>query len=154
MKNLNALVLLFTFLMAFSGCEKDNDPPSKADLIVGKNWLVTNNFYSENNGFAIDLYTTPFVGACSKDDIYKFSGDGKYMIDEGPSKCDQGHSQIYQEGTWTISNDVFSWKYAVSGGHFTETYTIEELTSTQMVLDRTFIVQGVTYTFKMTLVAQ
>ncbi|MDB5262252.1 MAG: hypothetical protein JWQ14_1533, partial [Adhaeribacter sp.] len=121
MKNLNPWFVFLFMSLVFSGCEKDNDPPSKSELIVGKDWKIKTYFVSENNGVPYDLFMTPNINNCTKDDIYKFSSNGKYMIDEGATKCNPIHSQIYEEGTWVITENFLNRTYPVTNGAFTET---------------------------------
>ena len=150
MKNLHIWLVVLSMSLVFSGCEKDNDPPSKSEIIAGKDWKIKTYFVSENNGTPYDVFASPNVSECTKDDIYKFSSDGKYMIDEGVTKCNQQDSQIYEEGTWVISEDILKRTYPVTNGDFTETYTIIELTQTQMVLERTITEQGRSYKLTIT----
>ena len=150
MKNQHAWLVILVMMLVFSGCKKDNDPPSKSELIVGKNWKIKTYFVSENNGVSYDVFAGPNVSQCTKDDIYKFSSDGKYMIDEGVTKCSQQDSQIYEEGTWIISDNILKRTYPVTNGDFTESYTIIELIPTQMVLERTLKEQGSTYKLTIT----
>ncbi|GEO02787.1 hypothetical protein AAE02nite_04510 [Adhaeribacter aerolatus] len=154
MRNLNSLLVMLVLVLVFVGCEKDNDPPSNSELIVGKDWKITNYLVTENTSPPYDLFTTPSVTNCTRDDIYKFSSDGKYMIDEGATRCYQNDPQIYQEGTWVIADNILKWTYPYQRGHFTETYTILELTPKQMVLERTFTEQGYNYVLKITYVPQ
>ena len=154
MRNFNPLFLLVVTMLVFAGCQKDDDPPSNSELIVGKNWTITNYLVSENSSPPFDLFTTPGITNCTKDDIYKFSTDGKYIIDEGATRCYQNDPQIYQEGTWVISDNILKWTYPYQRGHFTETYTILELTQNQMVLERTFTEQGYDYVLKITYAPQ
>jgi hypothetical protein len=153
MKNFTPLLCVI-MLLVFAGCEKDNDPPGSAELIVGKDWKITNYFVSENSSTPFDLFTTPNITNCTRDDIYKFSSDGKYIIDEGTTRCYQNDPQIYQEGTWVIADNILKWTYPYQRGHFTETYTILELTAQKMVLERTFTEQGATYLLKITYAPQ
>lgn len=153
MKNFTRWLCLL-LITGLAACEKENDPPSNAALIVGKDWKITKYFVSENSSPPYDLFTTPNISICTKDDIYKFSSDGKYIIDEGGTRCYQSDPQIYQEGTWVITDHILKWTYAFQRGHFTETYTILELTARQMVLERTFTEQGATYVLKITYTPQ
>lgn len=141
---------MLVLALGFSGCEKDNGPPSQSELIVGKNWKIKTYFVSQNNSPAFDVYATPNVTECTKDDIYKFTSDGKYIIDEGATKCSQLDSQIYEEGTWVIADNKLNRTYPVMNGAFTETFNIIELTSTQMVLERTITERGDTYKLTIT----
>lgn len=154
MKNIYLFSVITGLALVFAGCEKDNDPPSNSELIVGKDWKIISYFISENTTPPYDVFTSPNVTVCTKDDLYKFSTDGKYIIDEGATKCYQNDPQIYQEGTWTISENTLNRTYAVTGGAFTETYNILELTQNQMVLERTYTDRSYTYTFKITYITQ
>ncbi|MGV3588044.1 MAG: lipocalin family protein [Adhaeribacter sp.] len=150
MRNFNSLLVIILSLLTLVSCQKDNDPPSNSELIIGKNWLITNYLVTEDKRPSYDLFAMPNITICTKDDIYKFSSDGKYIIDEGATRCFQNDPQIYQEGTWVIADNILKWTYAFQRGHFTETYTILELTPKQMVLERTFSEQGINYVLKIT----
>ncbi|KAA5545645.1 lipocalin family protein [Adhaeribacter rhizoryzae] len=150
MRNFNSSLVIILLLLTLVGCQKDNDPPSNSELIIGKDWLITNYLVTEDSRPSYDLFAMPNITVCTKDDIYKFSSNGNYIIDEGATRCFQNDPQIYQEGTWVISDNILKWTYPFQRGHFTETYTILELTSKQMVLERTFSEQGSNYILKIT----
>src|SRR5687768_4887999 len=101
MKNLLLLVAV-AFSFIFTACSKDDDAaPSKTEMLTGKNWKVSAETVSVNNGTPNDVYAS--ATACEKDNFISFATDGKFTFDEGATKCSSNEPQT-QAGTWSFEN--------------------------------------------------
>jgi hypothetical protein len=68
-------------------------------LLTDHGWRLTT--FLENG---VNM-TTAYFAPCELDDIFTFSTDYNYTIDEGPSKCDPANPQIIETGTWAFGNN-------------------------------------------------
>ena len=144
----NSLILLALAAgLAFTSCSKDEDtkPQTKTEMLTGKNWKVTAQTTSVNNGNPSDTYA--LESACTKDDFTTFATDGKITFDEGPTKCAANEPQT-QSGTWEFTENESKLKLSQGNGTPAE-YTITELTASSMVLTITqsFTQAGQTTTY-------
>jgi hypothetical protein len=145
MKNIFILLALAVGF-TFTSCSKDDDAaPTKTEMLTGKNWKVTAETVSVNNGTPSDVYT--MASACEKDNSINFASDGKFTFDEGASKCAANEPQT-QTGTWSFENGETVLK--MTQGTSTANQTITELSASKMVLtvDDTFTTGGTTTTYK------
>lgn len=95
------LVLVFS-LLAISGCRKDNSGPSDSDkgkIIVGKTWKMT--------AFTVDGKDeySDFYEDCERDNTEEYFADGRLVIDEGATKCEEDDSQTMTQN-WRISGNA------------------------------------------------
>lgn len=150
------LLKLFTFLsfvtLGLSGCEKEEAGSTKQtneELITNKNWVLTGhtskeNYHPEEDQFA--LYEV-----CNTDDVYRFSNDGTFEVNEGATKCDSSDPQVVSQGTWSIKQDGL---LTTETGGTAESAKIEELTHSKLVLSATESLQNNTYLQVLTFKAQ
>lgn len=145
--------LIFVFLgssLIFSSCKKDSDP-TKKEMIVGKNWVVT--AFTVDPAYPIignNLYNQ--IAACTKDDITKFAADGKATFDEGASKCQVTDPQT-TTGSWAFNTNetVLS---VTTANNKTTSLTIKTLTSSKIAGNYQEVISGVTYTYDLTFEAK
>lgn len=139
--------LLFS-TMLFS-CKEETPVPSKTDLLTGKNWKwVAGSISPAYDIFGIgvlvgnDYFTR--VPECWRDDRWVFSKAQKFTHEEGATRCNLGDPQIYVQGTWTFEPGENAIKVSKNGsGGFL--WTVNELTSTSLVVTETFKDDGQTY---------
>jgi hypothetical protein len=146
MQKLNLLLIASLFLVTFS-CKKDDAPPSKKDLLSGKNWVLVSQTVSPGinfNGTLItDLYAQ--MDDCSKDDISKFNSNGTYTFEEGATKCDVNDPQVFDSGTWVFNSDE-TILVLTSPSSGTVNAEIVELTSSKCVITQEETLDGIVYT--------
>lgn len=145
-KSLLSVLLLVICL----SCKEENPAPSKADLLTGKVWKwAAGSISPAYDIFGIgvlvgDDYFTR-VPECWRDDRWTFSTAKKFTHDEGASRCNIGDPQIYIQGTWAFEPGENSIRITKDGsGEFV--WTVNELTSTSLVVAETFKENGKTYT--------
>lgn len=98
---------IFLGAMALSlvlvACKKDEDSPSKSDLLTNgstKTWVIDKIFI---NG--VDI--TDQQESCTNDDNLVFRSDFTYEVNEGETKCDTSDTQVIDSGVWAlIDNDT------------------------------------------------
>ena len=98
------LAFLMASTVLISSCSKDDDttggggggtgtPATNTSKLCNKNWKIVNFVF---NGTDI----TSSLTACELDNFTRFSTDGNYVSDEGPTKCDPADPQT-TPGTWS-----------------------------------------------------
>lgn len=149
-KNLFAIALLLMgSLMLTTSCDKDDDPKTNADLIVGT-WKLTAYTVSPE---------LPFIGSnaysqipdCSKDDLDIYEENSVFKVDEGPSKCNPNDPQTVT-GTYTFNPDMTI--LTRNDGTETKSLDIMEITETEMVVTYKESETGVEYTYTKTFTKQ
>ncbi|MDX9750157.1 MAG: lipocalin family protein [Flavobacteriales bacterium] len=122
---------LLTFLCAgtmfLAGCSKDDDPQPDSNnnggLIVGGGdgggggggggQTTVQQLCDKNYKLTVSTISPAFQGTtdylslmepCNTDDILRFSQDGTFTWDEGPSMCDPNGQQSVS-GNWTLTNN-------------------------------------------------
>ncbi len=143
MKQSRIVLGLFALVIAFSisSCKDDDVTPSKTEILTSKSaWKITG---STSNG--VDDFST--WSDCNKDDLLKFSKDGKLTVDEGSTKCDQDDDQTVT-GTWVFQEGETKLKFTFDGDD--EIYTIDELNTSSMKISYSYSdnINGVSFTIK------
>ncbi len=85
---------------------------------------------------------------CKKDDYYEFTYKQTFTLKNGAKKCMTNESDIIWEGTWALrkgAKTVFIVKTNSGNSGFEKIMT--ELTENKLVLTKTKLEEGVTYTF-------
>lgn len=101
MKKYNLLFLLLIIMISvFTACKKEKD--KETDPLLGKTWkraLQDKNTSTNPKG---DIMYQP-ISDCQKDDLYNFSADGTFKIDNGIEKCESTEEKIVT-GTYHTAN--------------------------------------------------
>ncbi|GHN01092.1 hypothetical protein WSM22_25810 [Cytophagales bacterium WSM2-2] len=82
-------------ILGSGACTKNNPPPSINIALISKTWKLT--------GFTVggtDMYSS--ISDCLTDNLFIYSADGKYKVDEGPTKCNSTDPQIVETATWAF----------------------------------------------------
>ncbi len=142
MENVKLVHFLFMILLACSACDKDDESKTqtKEELIVNKNWVITGHTSKENNNPVEDEFKDYDI--CNADDIFRFSKNGTFEINEGTTKCDPADPQIFSQGTWSINQDDLT---MTENNSTPENLKIVELTKSKLVLSATESFQSNTY---------
>jgi hypothetical protein len=136
--------------LLFSSCQKDddNDEPSGQEILTSGQWKITGATANPpltipGVGTISDIYNTPFVKACFKDNYYVFNANGTAEINEGATKCNDSDPQS-DPTTWSLSADE---KELTIDGN---TFTVLELSTNKMRLNGSMPVQGVSISGEVT----
>lgn len=116
--------------------------PSRAELIVNKNWRVTAEV-EQFNGTSQDIFAT--APACEKDNFIRFGGNSQMVMDEGATKCDPSDPQS------TTLNYYFngSSNIMITTQGFQQQYYIQALDATTLIL-QSYYYNGSGYTYTTT----
>ena len=157
--------LLVSVAFLLTNCGKDTttttiitNPPNptptevKTALLVGKSWAWTGYTLALGSAAATDQYSS--LAACKKDNIVKFTADGKYSEDEGATKCNASDPQIAESGTWIFSNNLTAITVTPTGQSFKVAQLLELTATTLKIYDNSLTVNGVNYTYTYTYTAK
>lgn len=141
MKLLKTLTLFSALSLLAYACKDDeqtddggNTGPvkTKSELITMKNWKILSLVSS-----GTDVWNTPFVEACNKDNQYKFRGDDSVAVYDMSNKCNGtdpdssvGYYKLYNNNTQIILNIKLT-----STNTLNDTADIAELNETSMKLN-------------------
>jgi len=101
------LIAFIGSVFAISACKKEETttPPvaqkTKTEIITSGSWKITGITVSDSSG-SLDVFA--LMDDCEKDGFMTFKTDGKFITDEGATKCDPDDPQT-SEGTWAFSTD-------------------------------------------------
>jgi uncharacterized protein affecting Mg2+/Co2+ transport len=133
MKRKTTYALLF-FCLAIA-CKKDS--PTHTQLL-SRNWIQTDITLTAN-GATQSVFAQQSV--CDSDDIYGFKADGTLTITEGATKCNPSDPDIKGTGNWTL--DANNTKLSITDNtNGAQTFTLEKLTSTDLVISDTATISG------------
>lgn len=103
--------VIFLALITYS-CKKDPivDPTKTPEERLVGDWMLT-AFESDFFGPMINGF--PFLQPCFTDNILMFFPDNTFIMDEGETKCQENHNQIYEEGEWVLLDNAKKIKYGI-----------------------------------------
>ncbi|MBN2273289.1 MAG: hypothetical protein JXK95_03065 [Bacteroidales bacterium] len=106
MRKINALLLVFLFILLLPACEKDKDL-TRTEIITQKPWILTastvNPALETDYGLISDFFA--IYPDCLRDDIWVFKTTGSFTKEEGVSRCNQSDPTVWDVGTWSFSSD-------------------------------------------------
>ncbi|GHN01226.1 hypothetical protein WSM22_27150 [Cytophagales bacterium WSM2-2] len=133
-KSVHILSLVAILILAgISSCHKDDPKPSAKTELIAKTWKPTG---ATANG--VDIFSV--IDDCEKDDLMKFTKDGKVTFDQSVLKCDPNSPQT-ENATWSFQDGETKLRINHSDGS-SETETISELSATTLKLSITDTSQG------------
>jgi len=157
-------VVAVALLGGLTSCDDDSSNPilptivTARELVIDKTWKVTATTEKKGDQPAENLYLD--VPSCFQDNLYTFQASGAFVLDEGPTRCDQQDPQT-RTGTWALSNSGTTLRGTITlatqpgndaslelGG------VIESLTATRLMLVERDTTGGVTTVTRTTLMAQ
>ena len=95
----------FLFVVLFSACSKDDDPPTTAELLDTGTWKFDEGGVDNNQDGIVDLIiSVGLLDPCIADNTITFYSDGTGVIDEGGTKCLPTASQSTNY-TYSLSNN-------------------------------------------------
>jgi hypothetical protein len=125
------LILLLALTGAGVSCQKKDEPqpPTRAQLLTGKNWQLRTATLSYPGSNDVDLYAQ--TSLCSRDDFRRFELPNTVIYDEGQTTCGVYNPQT-ELGVWAFSsNDT---KLTITDPKSSTTYTVMEVTATSLRL--------------------
>ena len=126
------------FISYLSSCAKDEEKkePTKLELVSEKVWEIDDITMDPGITYMGIAFTdaSMFLEECMTDNTYKFQKDGKTIMNEGPTKCNDTDPDEIQEGTWEFNADKT--KMIFSGSAFLGEMNMESLTTDKLVLTR------------------
>lgn len=149
------LIYLFVIILLSVGCKEEETTPSltKTQLLTKDKWKWTAgsvspafDFFGDGKPISGDYRSK--MPICFQDDIRTFEAAGKYIVDEGATKCDPADPQIYAQGTWKWESGETIIATIVDGE--TRKWKVSELTETTMKVSEEAVEGGKTYTFQYT----
>ena len=103
-KNKRQFFSLLLILISSISCNKNNVlQKSKKELLTQKTWKLIDNRQKLPNGSWSSVF--PFMDSCRINDIYNYSPNFIYSVDEGVSKCNANDSQTVVSGSWSFQNN-------------------------------------------------
>ena len=112
------LCLTITAVAILLSCSKDNDGPTKIDLLTLKSWKIDETVY---NGLIEDLQ------ACDAENRWEFTRAGELKIHSGPASC--GLPPVIN-GNWNFQDQETKIDFIFDGGAAKQTFAVLELTTT------------------------
>ena len=98
-------ILLCISLIIIS-CNTDGDGPSNMDLLTSQKWILAaakvNPPFRHNSLLIEDIYGSPVLPDCIKDEQLAIHSDGNYEILPGADGCSSEYSQKI-EGVWKFT---------------------------------------------------
>ena len=110
MKNLvSKISILLISIIILGACSQDEPTlieeeiitTTQTDIIIGK-WKIIK---LEDIEAGVTTDVTDEEDLCFRDNILEFKVDMTYQITEGATKCDTSDPNIYEEGTFRLTND-------------------------------------------------
>jgi hypothetical protein len=129
--NYTHLILLLALTGAGVSCKKKDEPqpPTRAQLLTGKNWQLRTATLSYPGSNEVDLYAQTLL--CSRDDFRRFELPNTAIYDEGQTTCSVYNPQT-ELGVWAFSNK--DTKLTITDPKSSTTYTVMEVTATSLSL--------------------
>jgi hypothetical protein len=153
MKN-NPIVLLLLFFSIFFtvSCKKEK---TKTELLTDKTWLTT--AITVEPGIATggapitDLLAQ--YEPCVRDNVFQFTLDKKYSVEEGTTKCNPSDAQSLETGTWFLdSSETLLTK--VASDEKTILFKLMELNAKTLKMSEQRTLRDVKYTLSYVFTAQ
>ena len=148
MKNLSVYFLTAALgLSILGGCKKDSDDTAtpaktKTELLVGKDWVLTDITLSQGNTPGASVYG--LVDVCTRDDKYRFATPNAVTVSAGAMACSTSPTS---PGTWAFASSETKLNLTNVGDALDDgSYNIVELTETSMKLSATVTQGTITYT--------
>jgi hypothetical protein len=101
------LALSLPLLASLTSCDKESFKPTYptivkgTELVMAKTWKVTAMTVTKDTQPAEDVYSSK--PTCFQDNLYTFQAGGSFLLDEGPTRCDQAAPQTHT-GSWAASD--------------------------------------------------
>lgn len=121
---------VFLGLLALSaGCKSKNSTP--AELLTGRWKLTAKTATYSVQGFPLQQNAYSALGACTQDNLFVYSSDGTYSLDEGATTCTYGDPQTKPLGNWVLDEAGTTLTYYNTSGT-SNSVTITELGATTL----------------------
>jgi hypothetical protein len=145
------LLFFFVVLGVVASCshkQTATHPPTEFSETVKR---IVNTYWLEQDVLivhhpdTIDRNITNQFPAPERDDVLILADDGTYRYEEGASKFDPLHKQVFVEGKWTVDESRNTLQLTANGS--TDTYSIVEATDSTLVLKLEVVQPAKTYAY-------
>jgi hypothetical protein len=144
MRILKSLLLIIAASLVITSCKKDKEEFSRTELLTQSAWVIVKYEERENNGPLINTF--PGFDACSKDDKWIFKTNFSVDFTEGNTACSGNTAnEVMDTTTWAFVEGESKLKIE------NDTFTIEQLDGSTLVVSYTETVGGITSYTKVTL---
>ena len=138
MKKFVVFIAALTLISIFA-CKKDENL-TKTDLLCSQPWILSSSVFSppypiEGFGAIADYYA--ILAPCRKDDIWNFTNNGDYTIEDATNKCAPNDPTVLEFGSWIFNSDETV--VTTNNGYYYNEYNVIELT-TQTLQVRTALI--------------
>jgi hypothetical protein len=137
MKQMKYILPAFLFMIVFSACSKDDDPPTTAELLASGTWKFDEGGVDNDQNGTVDLIiSVGLLDSCIADNTITFSATGTGVIDEGAKKCDPSANQTTNFNYSLSNNDT---QITLSGADLLGlggSFEITEVSSTRLGLSK------------------
>lgn len=98
-------LLILVVILASHGCNKKDAAPPKStqDLLINKKWKVVSVSRLYPDGVTVEPDYYSVLPVYEKDDYYFFRWISTYEINDNDLRRPSSEDQIYDEGTWSLS---------------------------------------------------
>jgi hypothetical protein len=117
-----------------------------AQLVAGKRWVEANVFVIHNPDTVSRDITRQFPQQ-ERDDVLILADDGTFKYDEGTTKFNALHKQVFTEGNWTVDENRKILFLSANGS--TDEYEILELTDSTLVLKLNVMQRTRSYAYRL-----
>jgi hypothetical protein len=117
-----------------------------AQLLAEKRWAETDVFVIHNPDTVSRNITRQFPQQ-ERDDVLILAGDGTYKYDEGTTKFNTLHKQVFTEGNWTVDETRKILLLSANGS--TDEYEILEVTESMLVLKLNVVQRTRSYAYRL-----
>jgi hypothetical protein len=138
------LSLLTLAALVFAGCDKDDNEPTKTELLTSSAWQYDNGGVDQDRNGTVDVSFAGVLPACVLDNKATFNANGSGVGDEGSTKCQTTDPQT-TPFNWAFTNNEQNIQMNGTGlfgigGNF----KVTALTSSQLGLQKDTTISGFT----------
>ncbi len=154
MKHIFPGMVPLLLLCMSTGCSKSSSSSSagsKTDLLTTQDWVLT---VMQHKAVSASVWTDDFasLSSCVKDNRVVFRPNNTYESNEGATKCNVSDPQIWETGSWSLTQNETVLVIQATGGTQIYNAAIETLTTGSLGLSFTKVDvgSGITYQYKET----
>jgi hypothetical protein len=146
MKTFSPYIIFVALSLTMLGCKKDDESPSKTDLLTDKNWIIIAATVSPGVNIGGTIVTDYYgqYQPCDKDDFVRFEKPNVFKSDEGATKCVAAAPQT-TTGTWVFNGDQTIITLTEQGGA-PVSVNILELNDNTLKISFSEVSGGISYT--------
>jgi hypothetical protein len=141
------LLILCGGIALFSACKKDEkDNKSASENLTAGKWMIESGTL-RTQGPGVDSTENLFDGADACDMDWAYTGDFKYTISEGATKCDPTNPDVSDQGVWTLINNNSKLVIASTTDGYVDTADVTVLNGSTLQISSKEVDEDYTYTY-------